>query len=54
MLRLANKNGGGQYGFYYTVIKGGTQYNAGKAKSISGIMTPNTSTIVFNLDAARR
>ena len=39
--------------FYYTVIKGCDAYAAGKAKSISGISTPNTSTIVFNLTAAR-
>ena len=49
MLRLANKNDGGEYGFYYTIIKGWSDYNAGKAKSISGITTPNASTIVFNL-----
>ncbi len=51
MQRLANPKDGGQYSFYYTVIKGWSQYAAGKAKSISGIKTPNSSTIVFNLTA---
>src|SRR6185437_4084960 len=49
MMRLANPKDGGQYPFYYTVIKGWDAYAAGKAKSISGIKTPNNSTIVFNL-----
>ncbi len=49
--RLANPKDGGQYGFYYKVIKGWDAYAAGKAKSISGISTPNNSTIVFNLTA---
>jgi peptide/nickel transport system substrate-binding protein len=49
MERLANPKDGGQYPFYYTVIKGWSAYAAGKAKSISGITTPNDSTIVFNL-----
>ena len=47
--RLANPKDGGQYAFYYKVIKGWDAYAAGKAKSISGISTPNDSTIVFNL-----
>ncbi|TMK77268.1 MAG: hypothetical protein E6G46_11995, partial [Actinobacteria bacterium] len=47
--RLANPKDGGQYAFYYKVIKGWDAYAAGKAKSISGISTPNNSTIVFNL-----
>ena len=51
MQRLANPKDGGQYSFYYTVIKGWSAYAAGKAKSISGIKTPNSSTIVFNLTA---
>jgi peptide/nickel transport system substrate-binding protein len=51
MQRLANPKDGGEYAFYYTVIKGWSQYAAGKAKSISGISCPNTSTIVFNLTA---
>jgi peptide/nickel transport system substrate-binding protein len=49
MERLANPKDGGQYAFYYKVIKGWDAYAAGKAKSISGISTPNDSTIVFNL-----
>jgi peptide/nickel transport system substrate-binding protein len=49
MDRLASSKDGGQYGFYYTVIKGWSAYSAGKAKSISGISTPNATTIVFNL-----
>jgi peptide/nickel transport system substrate-binding protein len=51
MNRLANPKDGGQYSFYYKVIKGWDAYAAGKAKSISGIKTPNNSTIVFNLTA---
>jgi peptide/nickel transport system substrate-binding protein len=49
MERLANPKDGGEYAFYYTVIKGWDAYAAGKAKTISGISTPNSSTIVFNL-----
>ena len=49
MQRLANPKDGGQYAFYYTVIKGWDSYAAGKAKSISGISCPNSSTVVFNL-----
>jgi peptide/nickel transport system substrate-binding protein len=49
--RLAIAKNGGQYSFYYKVIKGWDAYAAGKAKSISGISTPNASTIVFNLTA---
>ena len=51
MDRLANPKDGGQYAFYYTVIKGWNAYAAGKAKSISGITTPNPTTIVFHLTA---
>ena len=46
--RLANAKDGQQYGFYYNVIKG---FTSGKGKTISGIKTPNPSTIVFNLTA---
>ncbi|HUY71078.1 MAG TPA: ABC transporter substrate-binding protein [Gaiellaceae bacterium] len=61
MERLANPNDGGQYGFYYTVIKGWSAYAAATTKSkknptgtcpkckISGITTPNATTVVFNL-----
>ena len=51
MERLANPKDGGEYSFYYTVIKGWDAYAAGKAKSISGIKSRTTSTIVFNLTA---
>ncbi len=49
MDRLANPKDGGQYGFYYGVIKGWSAYAAGKARKISGITTPNATTVVFNL-----
>jgi hypothetical protein len=49
MERLARPKDGGQYSFYYGVIKGFDDYGAGKAKSISGIKTPSASTIVFDL-----
>ncbi len=58
MQRLANPKDGGQYSFYYTVIKGWSAYatacgtKAGCAnKHISGIVTPNKSTIIFHLTA---
>jgi peptide/nickel transport system substrate-binding protein len=47
--RMARPKNGAQYSFYYSVIKGFNEYGAGKAKSISGIKTPNNSTIVFTL-----
>jgi peptide/nickel transport system substrate-binding protein len=47
MQRLANSKDGGQYGFYYTPIKGWSA--ASNGEKISGITTPNASTIVFNL-----
>jgi peptide/nickel transport system substrate-binding protein len=47
--RLANPKDGGQYAFYFTVIKGWKEYAAGKAKTISGISTPNANTLVINL-----
>jgi peptide/nickel transport system substrate-binding protein len=49
MDRLANPKNGGQYAFYYTTIKGWNAVASGKAKSISGIKTPNSKTVVFNL-----
>jgi peptide/nickel transport system substrate-binding protein len=49
MERLANPKDGGEYAFYYTVIKGWDAYAAGKAKSISGITTPDPTTVVFHL-----
>jgi peptide/nickel transport system substrate-binding protein len=45
--RLANTANGGQYGFYYTVIKGWDA--ASKGGHVSGVKTPNARTIVFNL-----
>jgi peptide/nickel transport system substrate-binding protein len=51
MDRLANPKDGGEYSFYYKVIQGWDAYAAGKATSISGISTPDDSTIVFNLTA---
>ena len=38
-----------QYGFYYDIIKGMAEFKDGKAKSISGIETPDDKTIVFTL-----
>ena len=52
MDRLANPNDGGEYSFYYTVIKGWDAVANGKAKTISGISTPNNSTIIFHLTKA--
>ena len=49
MQRIGTKAIGAQYGFYYDVIKGMTAFSSGKAKTISGIRTPNARTIVFNL-----
>ncbi len=47
--RLANPKDGGEYGFYYAGIKGWAAVAAGKAKTISGVSTPNASTIVIHL-----
>ena len=47
--RIANPKDGAEYAFYYSVIAGFDAYRAGKAKTISGIQTPNASTIVFHL-----
>ncbi len=52
MNRLANPKDGGQYSFYYTVIKGWDAVANGTAKTVSGISTPNDSTIVFHLTKA--
>jgi peptide/nickel transport system substrate-binding protein len=49
MNRLANPKDGGQYAFYYTVIKGWDAVANGKAKTVSGITTPDNKTIVFHL-----
>jgi peptide/nickel transport system substrate-binding protein len=47
--RLAKPKNGGEYGFYYSPIAGFDAYGTGKAKTISGIQTPDASTIVFHL-----
>jgi peptide/nickel transport system substrate-binding protein len=47
--RLANPKDGGEYAFYFTPIKGWDAYAAGKAKTISGIGTPDPATVVFHL-----
>ena len=52
MNRLANPKDGGQYSFYYTVIKGWDAVANGKAKTVSGISTPDNQTIVFHLTKA--
>jgi peptide/nickel transport system substrate-binding protein len=49
MNRLANPKDGGQYAFYYTVIKGWDAVANGKATTVSGITTPDNKTIVFKL-----
>ena len=47
--RLAKPENGAQYAFYYKPIQGFDAYSAGKAKTISGISTPDSKTIVFHL-----
>jgi peptide/nickel transport system substrate-binding protein len=47
--RLANPKNGGEYAFYYAVIRGWDAFANGEAKTISGIETPDASTIVFRL-----
>jgi peptide/nickel transport system substrate-binding protein len=52
--RLADANDGGQYAFYYTVIKGWSDAAAKSAKTknivpVSGISTPDDSTLVIHL-----
>jgi peptide/nickel transport system substrate-binding protein len=49
MNRLADPKNGGQYGFYYSVIKGWDDVGSGKAKTVTGISTPDNQTIVFHL-----
>src|SRR5262245_47751507 len=49
--RLANPKNGGQYAFYYSSIVGWA--NGAKGKNISGITTPNDSTIVIKLTKPR-
>ena len=52
MNRLANPKDGGQYSFYYTVIKGWDAVANGTAKTVSGIVTPDNQTIIFHLTKA--
>ena len=47
--RIATSSVGAQYANYYQVIKGLPEYTAGKAKTITGIETPDDSTISFTL-----
>jgi peptide/nickel transport system substrate-binding protein len=47
--RLATKSMGAQYGFYYDAIKGVGAFASGKAKTITGIRTPDARTIAFDL-----
>jgi len=47
--RIAHPKNGAQYAFYYSPIAGFDAYAAGRAKSISGIATPDARTIVFHL-----
>jgi peptide/nickel transport system substrate-binding protein len=49
MQRLATPKDGAQYAFYYSVIKGFDAFGKGTAKTITGIHTPNNSTISFDL-----
>ncbi len=48
--REANQNAAvGGYNFYYDVIKGFSDYGAGKAKTITGLSTPDNKTLVVQL-----
>jgi peptide/nickel transport system substrate-binding protein len=47
--RIGTKTVAAQYGFYYSVIKGMTAFEAGTAKVIQGIKTPDLNTISFTL-----
>jgi peptide/nickel transport system substrate-binding protein len=48
--RIGHPKDGAQYAFYYDkTIAGFEAYSAGKAKTITGVATPNPSTIVFTL-----
>lgn len=47
--RIATPSLAAQYAFYYSNIAGWGAYAAGKAKTISGITTPNNQTITFRL-----
>lgn len=47
--RIGTKSLAAQYAFYYDVIDGMAAFKDGKAKTISGITTPDDSTIQFKL-----
>jgi len=52
--RLADANDGGEYAFYYTVIKGWNEAAAQSAKTkklvhVSGVSTPDNNTLVIHL-----
>ena len=47
--RLARPSSGAQYAWRLTMIAGYDAYRAGRARSISGIATPDARTIVFRL-----
>lgn len=47
--RIGTPSVAAQYAGYYKVIKGFTEFSEGKAKTISGIQTPNDQTITFTL-----
>lgn len=47
--RIGTPSLGAQYGFYYDVIDGMAAFRNGKAKTITGITTPDDRTIVFEL-----
>ena len=47
--RLARPKNGGQYSFYYTIIRGWDAYSKGKTKSLAGVRTPNARTVIFDL-----
>ena len=52
--RLANPKDGGEYAFYYSVIKGWTPYAAGKAKPHLGHLDPEQEHDHLQPHAARR
>jgi peptide/nickel transport system substrate-binding protein len=47
--RLADPKNGGEYGFYYSVIKGWDAVASGSASTVSGISTPDNQTLVVHL-----
>lgn len=51
IFRMARPANGAQYLGYFKVIKGLDAYSKGEAQTISGIKTPNSKTIIFDLTA---